>query len=149
MNDLSLRVKHMARWWPGVLAALILGYGLLLSAFSREGFPESMNYGFGMPYLSDRPVGEDGYYMLTVAWNMAETGHIAYNQGKPTTGIQPLATFLYAGIASAVQRSGGNKWLFVRWVIMANVILIICSCVAFWYSVINGIHLVNIKIHFY
>jgi hypothetical protein len=96
----------------------------VLAMFSREGFPEFMQYGYGMPYLSDRPVGEDAYYMLTVAWNMAEKGGILYNLNKPTTGIQPLATFLYAGIAYVVQFSGGDRWSFVRAVIIVNVLLI-------------------------
>src|ERR1700682_3830059 len=100
--------------WPALLAVMILAYGLVLAMSSREGFPESMDYGYGMPYLSDRPVGEDAYYMLTVAWNMAEKGRIVYNLDKPTTGIQPLATFLYAGVAYVVQFWGGDRWLFVR-----------------------------------
>ena len=87
---------------------MVLTYGLVLAVFSREGFPETTEYGYGMPYLSDRPVGEDAYYMLTVAWNIAEKHQLVYNLDKPTTGIQPLATVFYAGIAHIVQFTGGD-----------------------------------------
>lgn len=84
-----------------------------------------MDYGFGMPFLSDRPVGEDGYYMLTVAWNLAEKGRMVYDLEKRTTGVQPLATFVYAAIARVVQAFHGDKWDFVRWIILSNVVLIV------------------------
>jgi hypothetical protein len=42
--------------------------------------------------LSDKPVGEDGYYMLTIALNIAQGHGIAYNYSLPATGIQPLST---------------------------------------------------------
>ena len=111
------------RRWPALLTVMLITYGLVLAIFSREGFPASMDYGHGMPYLSDRPVGEDGFYMLTVAWNIAEKGRIVYNLDKPTTGIQPLATFLYAAVARVVQLSAEDRWLFVRAVIVVNVLL--------------------------
>src|SRR4030095_14567085 len=77
--------------WPVLLAMMIVTYGIVLAVFSREGFPESMDYGHGMPYLSDRPVGEDAYYMLTVAWNSAEEGRSVYHLDKPHTWIQTRA----------------------------------------------------------
>jgi hypothetical protein len=67
-----------------------------------------------MPYLADKPVGEDGYYMLTVAWNTAKGDFLAYNYGQETTGVQPLGTLLYAVIAWPVQQLGGDRWTFVR-----------------------------------
>ena len=87
--------------------------------------PNSMEYGHGMPYLSDRPVGEDAYYLLTVAWNLAATHRIVYNFNKPTTGVQPLATFVDAGLARLVQAAGRDRWVFVRVVILVNVVLLI------------------------
>ena len=36
--------------WPTVLAVMVGTYGLMLATFSIKGFPESMNYGYGMPY---------------------------------------------------------------------------------------------------
>ena len=38
-----------------------------------------------MPYVSDKIIGEDGYYMLTVAWNLAQGHGISYNFGEQTT----------------------------------------------------------------
>jgi hypothetical protein len=84
-----------------------------------------MEYGHGMPYLSDRPVGEDADYLLTVAWNLAATHRIVYNFNKPTTGVQPLATFVDAGLARLVQAAGRDRWVFVRVVILVNVVLLI------------------------
>jgi len=115
--------EFLMRRWPGVLGALLLAYGLVLAIGSRQGFPQTMDYGFGMPFLSDRPVGEDGFYMLTVAWYLADTGHLEYNFGTITTGIQPLATFVYALVAKVVQLFGGTRWTFVRWIIAFNVLL--------------------------
>src|SRR4030095_13830867 len=74
--------------WPVLLAMMIVTYGIVLAVSPLEAFPESMDYGHGMPYLSDRPVGEDAYYMLTVAWNIAEKGRIVYNLDTPTHWIQ-------------------------------------------------------------
>jgi hypothetical protein len=71
-----------------------------------------------MPYLSDKPVGEDGYYMLTVAWNIACGYGIAIRPGELTTGIQPLATFIYSLLAWAVIIFKGNKYDFIRTVII-------------------------------
>lgn len=73
-----------------------------------------------MPYLSDKPVGEDGYYMLTVAWNIASGQGISYNDGLPTTGIQPLGTFLYALLAWLTRVFGGDAPTFVRLTILFN-----------------------------
>jgi hypothetical protein len=102
---------------PFLIAAYV-GYGLVLAVFSRPGFPEAMAIEPGMPFLSDKPVGEDGYYMLTVAWYIAAGEGLQYNLGKITTGVQPLATFVYAGIAWLVQWSGGDRWTLARFVIL-------------------------------
>lgn len=110
--------------WPWIVGGMLLVYGLTLAACCRQGFPESMEYGRGMPYLADRPLGEDAYYMLTAAWNLAEKGRITYNFDQPTTGIQPLATFVYAGAVKIVQLGGGSRWLAARAVIAINVLLI-------------------------
>jgi len=66
------------------------------------------------PFLSDKPVSEDTYYMLTVAWNIAQGKGVTYNFGKPTTGIQPISTFIYAGLAWITQIGGWGKWGLVR-----------------------------------
>ena len=71
-----------------------------------------------MPFLSDKPLGEDGYYMLTVAWNIASGNGIAIRPGQVTTGIQPLATFIYAIFAWLVIAFEGDKFDFVRTIIL-------------------------------
>lgn len=100
-----------------ILSLLIIGYVLILSTGSIAGFPESMASGHLMPFLSDKPVGEDGFYMLSVAYNIATGNGITYNYQIPTTGIQPLATMVFAALAKANLMLGGNKWSFVRVVI--------------------------------
>jgi hypothetical protein len=95
-------------------------YSLGLSLFSMDGFPANFESGKFMPYLSDKPVGEDGYYMLTVAWKIASGEGIVYNGGLPTTGIQPLSTFVYAALAWLVRLLGGDPAGFVRLTILFN-----------------------------
>ncbi len=95
-------------------------YSLGLSLFSLGGFPADFESGKFMPYLSDKPVGEDGYYMLTVAWKIADGEGIVYNGGLPTTGIQPLSTFLYAALALSVRWFGGQPADFARLTILLN-----------------------------
>ena len=55
------------------LLLFLIGYLLyagILAFGSRVGFPERPEAAAGaFPYLADKPVGEDGFYMLTVAWN--------------------------------------------------------------------------------
>ena len=93
---------------------LFLAYALFLALAALPGFPADMQAGRALPFLADKPVGEDGYYMLTVAWNMAEGRGISYNGGQPTSGVQPLATFVYAGLAWLVKMLGGDRWVFAR-----------------------------------
>jgi hypothetical protein len=93
-------------------------YSLSLVIFSLAGFPKNMHDGHLFPYLAEKPVGEDAYYMLTVAWNMASGRGIVYNYNMPVTGIQPLATALYAIFAWVTQSTGGDQWLFVRSILL-------------------------------
>ena len=73
-------------------------YGLFLAIFSIADFPTSLVGGY-LPYLSDKPLGEDGFYMLRVAWNIANGDGITYSTGQLTSGIQPIITFFYSLIA--------------------------------------------------
>ncbi len=100
------------------LSAFYLLYSFALAIFSPAGFPSTMQDGHVFPYLADKPVGEDGYYMLTVAWNIAAGHGITYNFDSPTTGIQPLATFIYAALALIIQLLGGDKWMLIRCIIL-------------------------------
>ena len=88
---------------------LFVSFVILLVLGERSGFPLFMNDGNFFPYIIDKPFTEDGFYMMTVAWNIADGKGITYNLERPTTGIQPLVTFLQAGIAKAVLIFGGNK----------------------------------------
>src|SRR5512143_4158880 len=75
-----------------------------------------------MPYLSDRPVGEDGFYMLTVAWNIPVEKRMCYNFGMLTSGVQPLNTLVLAVIANFLQSAGMDKWDFIRAVILFGIL---------------------------
>ena len=106
-----------------LIVTLFLLYGISLALFSNRGFPTNFKHGNFMPYLSDKPVGEDGFYMLTVAWNIQQSHEIAYNYHQLTSGIQPLSTFLYASLAFLVKIMGGDKWTLIRAVIIMNLLL--------------------------
>ena len=120
MLALDQKERHTMR--PGrALIPLIIAYllyGLSLTVMSHAGFPRDMQSGLRFPYLADKPVGEDGYYMLTVAWNMAQGHGIVYNYNMPTTGVQPLSTVLYAVVARIVQLFGGDKFFLIRSILL-------------------------------
>lgn len=123
MNFNSQEAQKTEKLTYFVYAPMILLYSLFLTIFSQSGFPEINHTYFFMPYVSDKLIGEDGYYMLGVAWNIAQGQGISYNFGEATTGIQPLATFLYALIAKIVQFLGYDKFVFARWVFFFNAML--------------------------
>ena len=107
-------------------ALLTLGYTLLLAFGATAGFPTGLTTGSFFPYLSDQPVGEDGYYLMLAAWNLARGEGLTVNFSEVVTGIQPLMTFLLAGVAWIVQAFGGDKFDFARAMILlggANAIL--------------------------
>jgi hypothetical protein len=101
---------------------IVLAYGIVLAAFSNSGFPVAMKTGSSFPYLCDKPVGEDAYYMLSVARNIARGRGIVYNGQKKTAGIQPLVTFIYAGFIWIAQKSGGDEWALVRLILIFGII---------------------------
>ena len=105
--------------------ALVL-YTLVLAFGAREGFPTSLTTGSWAPFLSDQPVGEDGYYLLLAAWNLASGEGLTANFGEVVTGIQPLMTFLLACVAAIIQAFDGDKFDFARAMILlggANLLL--------------------------
>ena len=106
-----------------VLAWLLaIAYGIVLVAGAISGFPERSPAGTRMPYLSDKPIGEDGYYMLTVAWRFGGGDGLTYNADGTTTGIQPLSTIIYGGIAAVVRAAGGDRWTFARVMLAAGIV---------------------------
>lgn len=110
-----------------IAAAIVLVvYTLALAFGAREGFPTGLTTGSWAPYLSDQPVGEDGYYLLLAAWNLASGNGLTANFNEVVTGIQPLMTFLLAGVALLVQAFDGDKFDFARAMILlggANLLL--------------------------
>lgn len=106
-----------------VFSLLFLIYAGLLTTHAVAGFPQTRETQTHWPWLGDKPVGEDGFYMLTVADHMAREHHLTYNYGQPATGFQPLATFLWAGIDTTVVRAGGDGWVFVRSVLFFQCLL--------------------------
>jgi hypothetical protein len=59
-------------------------------------------------------MSEDGYLMQTIARNMAlGLGMSTANGTMPTNGVQPLATFLYAGLHAL---AGGSRMLAIGYV---------------------------------
>ena len=107
-------------------ALLVIGYIFyvgILALGSLEGAPKSRYAGPFFPYLTDKPLTEDGYYMLTVAWNIAEGKGFTYNRGIQTTGVQPLATLVYSVPAYIVQSFKGDKYDFARAVIILSALL--------------------------
>lgn len=103
-------------------AAFVLCYGLVLVIGSAAGFPEQLRTGRLMPYLADKPLQEDSFYMLTVAWNAGMGEGLAYNQHQPTVGVQSLDTFVAAALAWAVRSAGGTRWTFARAVLGMGVL---------------------------
>ncbi len=117
-NSTNRKLVH----WTG---AMILLYAFSLAAFSNEGFPASIKTSATMPYLADKPVGEDAFYMLLVAWNIAAGHGAVANEGIAVTGIQPLSTVVFSALAKIVQVSGGDKWDFVRVILFFGVLNLI------------------------
>jgi hypothetical protein len=109
-------------WRTALMAALLATYSIVLAIGSHSGFPSALRIGVGFPFLSDKPLGEDGFYMLTVAWNLALGEGLKYGLQGPTTGIQPLATFIAAAVAFVVRSLGGDKFMLVRVMILVGVV---------------------------
>lgn len=122
--------------FPGVFLAALLGYSCFLAAFSNGGFPTSMSAGSRMPFLADKPLGEDGFYMMTVAWRWGEGKGFSYNGPYPTSGVQPLYTAVLGGLAALVQAVGGDRWVFARATLALGAVnLLVFSLLAGWVAV--------------
>ena len=96
MSQFNKHIEILKKNVFGIFVPLTIIYVLFLIYYSQNGFPLLERIFYFMPYVSDKIIGEDGYYMLHVAWNIAQGHGISYNYDVLTTGIQPLATFFYA-----------------------------------------------------
>ena len=126
MTDRSPKSAQPLYRLCGIASVLFLVYAVLLSVYSVAGFPASQHTSSSWPWLGNKPVGEDGFYMLTVADNIATTHHITYNYGKVATGIQPLSTFIFAGVSWLVHLVHGGTWALIRAMILEGAILFVC-----------------------
>jgi len=106
-----------------MLIILFAIYSFILAYNSQEGTPPSKSGNGFFPFLTDKPLTEDGYYMLTVSWNIAEGKGFTYNYDIKTSGVQPLATLVYSVPAFIVQKFGGDKYDFTRAILILSSIL--------------------------
>ena len=106
-----------------MLIILFAIYSFILAYNSQEGTPSSKSGNGFFPFLTDKPLTEDGYYMLTVSWNVAQGKGFAYNYNIKTSGVQPLATLVYSVPAFIVQKFGGDKYDFARAILILSSIL--------------------------
>ena len=106
-----------------MLIILFAFYSFILAYNSQEGTPPSKSGNGFFPFLTDKPLTEDGYYMLTVSWNIARGKGFTYNYDIKTSGVQPLATLVYSVPAFIVQKFGGDKYDFTRAVLILSSIL--------------------------
>jgi hypothetical protein len=113
------------RWGIG---AVVL-YGLILCATAAPGTPGQPVPPAPTANLLDKPLGEDGFYMLSVARSLAEGDGFSYGT-VPTTGVQPLATVLYAGVYWLANLFSWGDDGALRGVIFLNVLLLAAVGVA-------------------
>ncbi|MDT3696894.1 MAG: hypothetical protein ROY99_10940 [Ignavibacterium sp.] len=102
------------------LLLIFILYVIVLSLFSKGNFPDSEFNNSYFPYLSERPLTEDGFYSLKIAWNIGTGKGITYNFNQPTTGFQPLYVFLLSLFAFIISDFGGDKITFLRFVILIS-----------------------------
>lgn len=112
---------------------IFISYVFFLSFGSNSNFPEEMQSRNKMPFLADKPIGEDAFYMLTISKNFASGKGLSYNFNKKTTGIQPLATIIYAVIYKVSYLFGLSDWTILRLLIIFNSILIILLSITLYY----------------
>ncbi|MDY0083474.1 MAG: hypothetical protein RBR74_09860 [Ignavibacteriaceae bacterium] len=120
-----------------LLPLIFIIYVIVLSFFSKGDFPESGFNNSYFPYLSERPLTEDGFYSLKIAWNIGTGKGITYNFEQPTTGFQPLYVFILSIFAFIVSGLGGDKIVFLRLVILLSGFTALLLSYVF-YRLING-----------
>lgn len=98
---------------------------VILSLFSKEEFPHNEAHVISFPYLSEKPLTEDGFYSLTIAWNIGTGKGITYTFSQHTTGFQPLYVFILSPFAWIIDKLGGTKIEFLRIVILFSGFLLL------------------------
>jgi hypothetical protein len=100
----------------------------MLAVFANTGFPPALYHKSSWPYLSGKPLGDDTFYMLQIARELASGAGFRTPYGLPTTGVQPLMTLIYALIHLASSMLGVERWWTVRFVLILNGLLFITFC---------------------
>jgi hypothetical protein len=103
-----------------LLPAIFILYVFFLSVFSNAEFPSMKQETSFLPYLADRPLTEDGFYSLKIAWNIGTGKGVTHNFNKQTTGFQPLYVFILSILANITSNFGGDKITFLRLVIILS-----------------------------
>lgn len=107
-----------------IIILIFSSYVFFLAFFSSSELPTETKHGNFMPYLADKPISEDGFYMLTVAWNYGEGKGFSYNQGLKTSGVQPLSTIVFGILAYASNKVGITKKEFPRIIILFSALVL-------------------------
>jgi hypothetical protein len=98
-------------------------YGAVLCLTAAAGTAERAVPAAPLANLLDKPLGEDGFYMLSVARSLAEGAGLSYGS-TATTGVQPLATICYAAIYWITNLLGLGDHAALRAVIFVNVVFL-------------------------
>ena len=120
-----------------LLLLLFLSYVSFLAFFSSSELPTKVNHGNFMPYLADKPISEDGFYMLTVAWNFGQGKVFAYNQDIKTSGVQPLSTLIFGGLAFLSANLGISKSEFPRVIILFSGFILVLFVIVLWNTLLS------------
>lgn len=115
-----------------LLSVIFIIYVIFLSLFSNAEFPSAEQGTSFLPYLSERPITEDGFYSLKIAWNIGTGKGVTYNFNNPTTGFQPLYVFLLSLFAFLTSAFGGDKIIFLRIVILSSGLIALLLCYSFY-----------------
>ncbi len=107
---------------------IFLVYATLLSYKSIAGFPTGHFTSAKWPWLGDKPIGEDGFYALTVSDNFATQHKLIYTYSNYATGIQPLIVIVFSGIAWCVHAIHLNAWSYIRILLFFNSVLYVFFC---------------------
>ena len=111
-------------------------FSVFIAFFSSEGLPLNVtdfknyklffNLNFKFPYLLDKPLGEDAFYLILAASNFLKKRIMRF--WRTFTGIQPLV-LIYALIIKILSNLGFQSCLFGGYCFF-NSLLIILFCLS-------------------